>query len=62
MKKTLEDIECVIPPQWLIKESDNQTSSFIQGRIQISKDLQQRKLAEEPTKGHEAIRDIQKVS
>jgi len=36
-------------------------SSHIQGRVQICKDLQQRKLGEEPTKEHEAIRNIQKV-
>ena len=36
-------------------------SSHIQGRIQICKDLQQRKLGDEPTKEHEAIRNIQKV-
>ncbi|KAF9526407.1 hypothetical protein CPB83DRAFT_858044 [Crepidotus variabilis] len=34
--------------------------THIQGRVQICKDLQQRKLGEEPTKGHEAIRNIQK--
>ncbi|RDB25891.1 Nucleoporin nup45 [Hypsizygus marmoreus] len=34
--------------------------SHIQGRIQISKDLQQRKLGDEPTKGQELIRGIHK--
>lgn len=35
--------------------------THIQGRVQISKDLHQRKLGEEPTKGQEQIRTIHKV-
>ncbi|KAF8623704.1 hypothetical protein AX17_007402 [Amanita inopinata Kibby_2008] len=34
--------------------------SFIQSQIQISKDLHQRKLGEEPLKGHELIKGVQK--
>ncbi|KJA19502.1 hypothetical protein HYPSUDRAFT_44268 [Hypholoma sublateritium FD-334 SS-4] len=34
--------------------------SFIQGRVQISKDIQQRKLGDEPMKGKEAIRNLHK--
>lgn len=36
-------------------------STHIQGRVQISKDLHQRKLGEEPTKGQEMIKQMQKV-
>ncbi|KAF8150710.1 hypothetical protein B0H34DRAFT_729934 [Crassisporium funariophilum] len=41
-----------------IKRVLENIDAHIQGRIQISKDLQQRKLGEEPTKGHEAIRKL----
>ncbi|KAF9562002.1 hypothetical protein CPC08DRAFT_735374 [Agrocybe pediades] len=34
--------------------------SFIQGRVQICKDLQQRKLGDEPVKGQDAIRQLNK--
>ena len=36
-------------------------SSHIQGRVQISKDLHQRKLGDEPLKGQELIRSLHKV-
>lgn len=36
-------------------------SSHIQARIQISKDLHQRKLGDEATKGQEMIRAVHKV-
>lgn len=60
MKKTLEEIECVshnlIPYSFLTR-----FSSHIQGRIQISKELHQRKLGEEATKGQDMIRTVHKV-
>lgn len=37
-------------------------SSHIQGRVQISKDLHQRKLGDEPLKGQELIRSLHKVA
>jgi nucleoporin p58/p45 len=36
-------------------------SSHIQGRVQISKDLQQRKLGDKATKGSESIHALHKV-
>jgi nucleoporin p58/p45 len=36
-------------------------SGHIQGRIHIGKELKQRKLAEQATKGQELIRDVHKV-
>jgi hypothetical protein len=36
-------------------------SGFIQGRIQISKDLKQRNLSEEAMKGQELINAVRKV-
>ncbi|KAK7462426.1 Nucleoporin nup49/NSP49 (Nuclear pore protein nup49/NSP49) [Stygiomarasmius scandens] len=43
-----------------IKRQLEQIDTHIQGRIQISKDLHQRKLGEEPTKGQELIRSVHK--
>ncbi|KAF5340122.1 hypothetical protein D9758_013167 [Tetrapyrgos nigripes] len=43
-----------------IKRMLEQIDSHIQGRIQISKDLQQRKLGEEPTRSQELIRSVHK--
>ncbi|PPQ92234.1 hypothetical protein CVT25_008916 [Psilocybe cyanescens] len=43
-----------------IQQKLEQIESHIQGRVQIYKDLQQRKLGDEPTKGHEAIRQLKK--
>ncbi|KAK0469733.1 uncharacterized protein EV420DRAFT_59972 [Desarmillaria tabescens] len=43
-----------------IKRTFEQIESHIQGRIQISKDLQQRHLGEEPSKGQELIRGVHK--
>ena len=37
-------------------------SSHIQGRVHIGKELKQRKLSEQATKGKELIRDVHKVS
>ncbi|KAK0223252.1 hypothetical protein IW262DRAFT_1365551 [Armillaria fumosa] len=41
-----------------IKRTFEQIESHIQGRVQISKDLQQRHLGEEPSKGQELIRGV----
>ncbi|KAK0204823.1 hypothetical protein DFS33DRAFT_1323058 [Desarmillaria ectypa] len=43
-----------------IKRTFEQIESHIQGRVQISKDLQQRHLGEEPSKGQELIRGVHK--
>ncbi|THU95461.1 hypothetical protein K435DRAFT_859526 [Dendrothele bispora CBS 962.96] len=43
-----------------LKRGLEQIDTHIQGRIQISKDLHQRKLGEEPTKGQELIRSVHK--
>ncbi|KAG7451265.1 uncharacterized protein BT62DRAFT_926923 [Guyanagaster necrorhizus] len=43
-----------------IKRTFEQIESHIQGRVQISKDLQQRNLGEEPSKGQELIRGVHK--
>jgi nucleoporin p58/p45 len=43
-----------------VKRTLEQIDSHIQGRIQISKDLQQRKLGDEATKGNESIRALHK--
>ncbi|KAF9456748.1 hypothetical protein BDZ94DRAFT_1203868 [Collybia nuda] len=43
-----------------IKRALESVDSHIQGRVQISKDLHQRKLGDEPTKGHELIREVHK--
>ena len=36
-------------------------SAHIQGRVQISNDLKQRKLGQEPTKGQALTREVHKV-
>jgi len=43
-----------------LKQGFEQIETHIQGRIQISKDLHQRKLGEEATKGQELIRAVHK--
>ncbi|KAJ7126756.1 hypothetical protein C8R44DRAFT_667476 [Mycena epipterygia] len=43
-----------------VKKTLEEIDSHIQGRIQISKDLHQRKLGEEATKGQEMIRGVHK--
>ncbi|PPR02616.1 hypothetical protein CVT24_002187 [Panaeolus cyanescens] len=43
-----------------VKKILENIDTHIQGRVQICKDLQQRKLGEEPTKGHEAIKALHK--
>ncbi|KIK10221.1 hypothetical protein K443DRAFT_670846 [Laccaria amethystina LaAM-08-1] len=43
-----------------VKQILESIETHIQGRVQISKDLHQRKLGEEPTKGQEQIRTIHK--
>ncbi|KAF9000657.1 hypothetical protein BDQ17DRAFT_1359293 [Cyathus striatus] len=43
-----------------MKRTLEQIETYIQGRVQISKDLHQRKLGEEPLKGQELIRNIHK--
>ncbi|KAJ3510977.1 hypothetical protein NLJ89_g4367 [Agrocybe chaxingu] len=43
-----------------IKKVLETIDTHIQGRVQICKDLQQRKLGDEPTKGHDAIRSLHK--
>ncbi|KAF9453500.1 hypothetical protein P691DRAFT_800758 [Macrolepiota fuliginosa MF-IS2] len=43
-----------------LKQVLESIDSHIQGRVQISKDLHQRKLGEEPTKGQEMIKQMQK--
>uniref|UniRef100_A0A8H7Y0A2 Nucleoporin nup45 n=1 Tax=Psilocybe cubensis TaxID=181762 RepID=A0A8H7Y0A2_PSICU len=43
-----------------IQQKLEQIETHIQGRVQICKDLQQRKLGDEPTKSHDAIRNLKK--
>jgi len=63
VKKVLETIEYAVLNDFDIwPDLDTRPcSSFIQGRVQICKDIQQRKLGDEPTKGNEAIRSLHKV-
>ena len=61
VKKTFEDIE------YASQCCDRYTilisfRAHIQGRVQISKDLKQRKVGEEATKGQDLIRKAHKVS
>lgn len=61
VKKTFEDIE------YASQYCDRTTilisfRTHIQGRVQISKDLKQRKVGEEATKGQDLIRKTHKVS
>jgi len=62
VKKTFEDIEyacCCLLLFCLM--SSSHVSTHIQGRIQISKDLKQRQVGEEATKGQDLIRSMHKV-
>ncbi|KIM84193.1 hypothetical protein PILCRDRAFT_818523 [Piloderma croceum F 1598] len=43
-----------------LKKTFEDIESHIQGRVQISNELKQRKLGEEPTKGHELIHGVHK--
>jgi nucleoporin p58/p45 len=61
VKKTFEDIEYAsqCSDRTIILISFR---THIQGRVQISKDLKQRKVGEEATKGQDSIRKAHKVS
>jgi len=61
IRKVLEDIEYVVGADSTVILILRAHSSHIQGQLQISKELKQRKLGEESTKGHELIRDLHKV-
>jgi nucleoporin p58/p45 len=60
VKKTFEDIETLnivaILPHFKLG-----FRAHVQGRVQISKDLKQRKVGEEATKGQDLIRKTHKV-
>ena len=62
VKKTFEDIEYV-KYQYRCYLATLQLGfrAHIQGRVQISKDLKQRKVGEEATKGQDLIRKTHKV-
>lgn len=64
MKGILEKIEYAICHVPLFKHLTFAVlySSHIQQRVQISKELHQRKLGEEATKGQELIRNVHRVS
>lgn len=61
LKRIFETVECVFSndPRFLPTEVGR--STYIQGRIQISNDLKQRKVGEEATKGQDLIRSVHKV-
>ncbi|SRR6266702_1333239 len=61
VKKTFEDIEyaAFLLPFYLM--SSILVRAHIQGRLQISKDLKQRQVGEEATKGQDLIRSMHKV-
>ena len=61
VKKTFEDIEYV-NYRCYIATLKFGFRAHIQGRVQISKDLKQRKVGEEATKGQDLIRKTHKVS
>ena len=60
VKKTFEDIEYV-RYRCLLVTLIFGFRAHIQGRVQISKDLKQRKVGEEATKGQDLIRKTHKV-
>jgi nucleoporin p58/p45 len=60
VKKTFEDIEYV-KYRCYFATLKRGFRAHIQGRVQISKDLKQRKVGEEATKGQDLIRKTHKV-
>jgi nucleoporin p58/p45 len=60
LKKTFEDIEYV-KYRCYFATLKLRFRAHIQGRVQISKDLKQRKVGEEATKGQDLIRKTHKV-
>ena len=61
VKRDLEGLEYVFATGHDTLRTKKVTSSVIQSQIQISKELHQRKLGEEPLKGYELIKSVHKV-